>query len=158
MKRLNREQIVRLSITVAILLSGVALLPFVGMPAGAISWESLANTYTPELTVNESSGAPGSLFAFTGSGYPPLATATVYFNGEALGQVAIDDQGGATFVLNTTGVAPGSYNVTLEVDSNASATESIELIEEGETVTPPPGFEGPTVFVNQPLFLPIVFD
>lgn len=158
MNRLNREQIVRLSITLAILLSGVALLPFVGMPAGAISWESLANTYTPELTVNESSGAPGSLFAFTLSDYPPLTTATVYVNGEALGQIEIDDQGGATFVLNTKGASPGTYNVTLEVDSNASATASIELVEDGETVTPPPGFEGPTVHVNQPIFLPVILS
>lgn len=158
MNRLNKEQIVRLTITLAILLSGVALLPFVGMPAGAISWESLANTYTPVLTVNENSGAPGSLFALSGSDYPPSTTATVYVNGGARGQIEIDDQGGATFVLNTLGAAPGSYNVTLEVDSNASATVSIELVEDGETVTPPPGFEGPTIFINRLVFLPVIID
>ena len=157
MKRLSKEQIFRLSITLVILLSGVAMIPFVDLPTGAIGWESLASVYTPELSVNENSGAPGSNFAFTGADYPPDSQATVYFSGEAIGQVMTDEQGGATFILGTTGVEPGSYNITLEVDSNASGTVSIELIDGGETVTPPPGFEGQTVYVNPPTFLPIIF-
>lgn len=157
MNRLNRDQILRLSIALALLFSGVALIPFVDLPTGAIGWESLASVYTPALSANETTGAPGSRFAFSGSDYPPDSAATVYFDGATLGQVMTDAQGAAAFVLDTTGAEPGSYNVTLEVDGNASATESIELIDGGATVTPPAGFTGPTVYVNPPTFLPIVY-
>lgn len=157
MNRLNKEQIIRLSITLIILLSGAAMIPFVDLPAGAIGWESLASVYTPELTVNEVSGAPGSRFAFTGADYPPNSPATIYFNGDTLVQLMTDAQGGATFILDTAAVAPGQYNVTLEVDSNASATASIELIDGAETVAPPAGFEGAIVYVNQPVLLPLIF-
>jgi hypothetical protein len=70
-----------------------------------------------------------------------------------------DAGGTATFKLNTTGAAPGTYNVTLEVDINATATESIELVEPGPTVTPPVGFDGPTFFLDfpNPVFLPIAY-
>jgi hypothetical protein len=37
-------------------------------------------------------------------------------------------------LLNTIGAAPGQYNVTLEVDINASATQSIELVAGGTVV------------------------
>lgn len=156
MNRLNKEQIARLSITLLILFSGVALLPFVNLPAGAIGWESLAGAYAPELSVDEDSGAPGSLFAFTGSGYPPHSLATIYIDAEASGQVLTDAQGGATFILNTVGANAGVYNVTLEVDANASATENIEIIAGDTLLTLPTGFAGPTVYINPPLFLPVV--
>ena len=156
MKHLNKEQIFRLSITLIILLSGVAMIPFIDLPAGAIGWESLADVYTPDLTVNEDSGAPGSHFAFTGAGYPPNSQATIYFSGEAIGQIMTDEQGGATFILDTSEVEPGSYNVTVEVDSNATATANIQLIDGGEMVTPPAGFEGQTFYANPHIFLPII--
>jgi len=156
MNRLNREHIVRLSITIVILFSGAAMIPFLDFPVGAIGWESLAGVYSPDLSVNEDSGAPGSLFAFTGSDYPPLSPAIVYVNGEPSGQVMTDANGGATFALHTGGATPGQYNVTMEINSNASATESIELIAEGDIVTPPPGFEGPTIYIGQPIFLPLI--
>ena len=156
MNRLNNEQIVRLAITLAIIFSGAATIPFLDLSAEAINWESLANTYVPELTVNEATGAPGSRFAFTGSNYPPQQTATIYVNGEALGQIETGEQGEAAFVLNTLSAALGAYNVTLEVNINATATESIELIEDGPAVTPPPGFEGPIFYINPPVFLPAI--
>lgn len=157
MKSVNKDKIIRFGLLLVILLSGVAMIPFVDLPVGAIGWESLAGVYAPELTVNETSGAPGSTFAFTGSGYPPNSLATVYVNGEASGSVRMDGGGSATFKINTIGVAPGPLNVTLEVDINASATQSIDLVESGSPVTPPEGFDGPTFFAGHPVFLPVFF-
>jgi len=156
MNRLNREHIVRLSITLVILFSGAAMIPFLDLPVGAIGWELLAGVYSPDLSVNEDSGAPGSLFAFTGSDYPPDSLATIFVNGRASGQMMTDDKGKADFILNTTAATSGQYNVTMEVNSNASATESIELVDEEEIVTLPPGFDGPTIYVGQPIFLPLI--
>ena len=48
MKSLNREQITRLALTFVILLSGVAMIPFVDLPVGAIGWESLTGVYEPD--------------------------------------------------------------------------------------------------------------
>lgn len=156
MKSLSKEQLIRLSLTLVILLSGLAMIPFVDLPVGAIGWQALAGVYEPELSVNESSGAPGSVFAFTGTGYPPNSLATVYVNGDDEGAIMTDGNGVATFKLNTLGAAVGIYNVTLEVDINASATRSIELKEGDDQVTPPGGFEGPSIYLGSPTFLPVI--
>lgn len=156
MIRFGREQTVRVALALIILMSGVAMIPFLNLPTEAIGWEMLAGVYSPDLSVNESSGAPGSTFAFTGSGYPSISPATVYVNGEAVGQVMMDGAGNGTFKLNTLGAAPGQYNVTLEVDSNASATQSIDLDPSGSIVSPPDGFDGPTFFLGSPIFLPVI--
>lgn len=156
MSRLNQETVVRIVLTLAVLLAGVALVPFIDQPLKAIGWELFAGVYSPTLNVNETSGAPGSVFAFTGSGYPPNSVATVYVNGNPVGAVMTDPGGAASFLLNTIGAAPGQYNVTLEVDINASATQSIELVSGGTTVTPPPGSTGETFFINHVIFLPSI--
>ena len=159
MKALNKEQIARLTLTLVILLFGAAMIPFVDMPVGAIGWKILTGVYEPDLSVNETSGAPGSTFAFIGSNYPPNSLATVYVNGEARGSVMTDAGGTATFKLITTKAAPGQYNVTLEVDINATDTQSIQLVDSGSIVTPPEGFEGPTFFLgsSNPIFIPVIY-
>jgi hypothetical protein len=151
---LNQETVVRIVLTLAILLAGVALVPFISRPVKAIGWELFASVYTPSLDVNATSGAPGSVFAFTGSGYPPNSTAVVYVNGNAVGSVMTNGSGAAAFLLDTAGAEPGPYNVTLEVDINASATRNITLISGGTTVTPPPGATGPSFLVENVIFLP----
>lgn len=150
------EKVVRLALSLLILLSGVAMIPFVDVPVEAISWELLAGVYEPSLNVDEDSGAPGSVFAFTGSDYPPNREATIYVNGREIGRVMTNAGGSTTFTLDTTGAAVGQYNVTLEVDINASATESIELIAGEPTVTPPPGFTGPGFSLRSLNYLPAV--
>jgi hypothetical protein len=156
MKFLNREQAIRLSLVLVIFLAGAAMIPFVDLPVGAINWSSLAGAYAPELKVNESIGAPGSIFAFEGSGYPPLSLAKVYANGLPVGSVTTDDDGSATFMIETTGAYEGIYNVTMEVDINASATTSIELEDGQPLVMPPGGFEGPTFSIGDFLYLPAI--
>ena len=153
---LKNETVTRIILTLAILLAGVALVPFIGQPLKAIGWELFAGVYSPVLDVNETSGAPGSIFAFTGSGYPPNNMATIYVNGNSVGAVMTDPAGAASFLLNTIGAAPDQYNVTLEVDINASATQSIELVSGGTVVTPPPGSTGDTFFINYVIFLPSI--
>ena len=132
------------------------MVTFVDMPAEAISWELLAGAYEPSLDVDEDSGAPGSVFAFTGSDYPSNSQAVVYVNGRRVGSLMTDAGGMATFTLSTTGAAEGEYNVTLEVNINASATESIELRAGEPTVTPPPGFEGPNFSMQVLTYLPVI--
>ena len=155
-KNLNRETAVRIALGMVILLSGLAMVPFVDRPASKISWELLAGVYAPMLTANATSGAPGSVFAFTGSDYPPNSLATIYVDGQWRGTVMTDGSGMATFLLDTIGSPVGQYNVTLEVDINASATQSIQLVTGGQVVTPPPGFPGPTVNLVYARFFPVV--
>jgi hypothetical protein len=69
MRQLKQETVVRIGVTL-VLLAGSALAPFVSQPVKAIGWELFAGVYSPVLNVNETSGAPGSVFAFTGSGLP----------------------------------------------------------------------------------------
>lgn len=152
----QREKVVRIALTLVILLSGLAMIPFIDIPVEAISWELLAGVYEPSLDVNEDSGAPGSVFAFTGSDYPPNSEAAVYVDGRQVGSVMTDANGTATFTLNTLGLDPGSYNVTLEVDVNASATEGIELIVGEPTVTPPVGFTGPSLSARMLTYMPVI--
>ncbi len=157
MQRFSRDQIIRITLTAVILLSGLAMVPFIDLPAqAAITWQSLAGVYEPELTVNEPLGRPGSVFAFTGSNYPPNTLATAYVDGQALGQVTIGGSGVGTFMVNTLGAPIGQYNVTLEVDINASATTGVELADSGPLVMPPPDFPGPTFNLGFVLYLPLV--
>ena len=156
MRRVKSDSLIRGGIALFILLTGVAMIPLINLPAERIGWDLFAGVYTPELTVNASSGAPGSVFAFTGSNYPPHSTAHLYVNGELFGEVPIDGNGVGTFLLDTTWAAAGAYNVTLEVDINASATELIQLVVGGPLVSPPAGFPGLEFELVNPVFLPAV--
>lgn len=156
MQRFNRELLSRLSLTLLVLLAGLAMIPYVDLPNTAVGWEMLAGVYTPELNVNESSGGPGSAFLFTGTNYPPNSVATIYVDGEPVGMVTTDGAGMGMFLINTLGAPPGEYNVTMEVDVNASATESFELVDDQEPVLPPPDFSGPTFFLGPAIYLPVI--
>lgn len=156
MQKFSRETITRMLITLFILLSGMAMVPFIDSPVQAITWRSLAGVYEPELAVNEDTGRPDSVFAFTGSNYPADSMAMVYANGEPLGSVMTDSAGMATFMIDSAGADIGQYNITMEVDINASATTSIALQTDGQLVTPPPGFPGPTFDLGHVIHLPFV--
>jgi hypothetical protein len=157
MNGLQQEKVTRLALTLVILLSGVALIPFIDIPVEAITWKLLAGVYEPSLDVDKDSGAPGSVFAFTGSNYPPINNATIYVNGSQIGSVMTDTNGMATFLLVTNGASVGQYNVTMEVDINHSATEDIELNSSEPIVIPPPGFVGPEFSLMLRTFLPAAF-
>lgn len=158
MQQFSRENLIRFALTITILLMGVLLLPFIHVSADTITWQSLAGVYEPELTVLEDAGEPGSIFAFIGTNYPADSLANVYVDGELLGTVMTDGDGSAQFMIDSTGAQPGPYNVTMEVDINASATSSIDLVSDGDVILPPPDFEGPTFNLAYVLYLPIVKD
>ena len=156
MSRMKHKSTHRILLTLLILAAGLVMIPFIDMPATAIGWELFAGVYTPVLDVNATTGAPGSVFFFTGSNYPPNSPATIYIDGRPAGMVTTDGSGAASFFVNTLGAASGSYNVTLEANINASATRSIDLVAGGQTVAPPPGATGPTAFINDVIFLPVI--
>lgn len=154
--KLNRELFTRMVIAGLILMSGLALVPFLDLPQTTLGWEQFAGIYTPELVVEPEIGRPGSTFTGTGSNYPPNSLATLYVDGEPLGLVLIDGNGSAIFYINTNGSSEGVYNVTLEVDINASATDTFQLISDGPFIPAPTNPAGTIFYLNNVLYLPVI--
>ena len=127
MKNIKRESFIRLIVALIILLSGVAMIPHIVLPTQALNWQLFANVYEPDLTVNYPDGRPGSYFTFTGSNFPANTTASILVNGDHLGQVLIDGDGNVSFIINTDGVEPGQYTITVDAGANASASQSFTL-------------------------------
>ncbi len=144
MKQFTLRTIVRALFALVILLAGVAMVPYVDRPAAALEWRMMAGVYAPELAVHASEGALGSQFAFTGSGFPAHKPATVFVNGRYLGRVMTDGQGMAQFIVQSppSPLALGHYDITMEVDMNASATQGFTLREDAPLVWAPAGFMG----------------
>ena len=152
-----KEAVSRLMITAFVLLGGLLLLPFVGNARAAINWEVFGSVYTPDLSVSDNRGAPGSQFAFTGSGYQPNRLAAVFVNGQVVGGVITDGNGTATFIIDVTGVPDGELTVVLETDANVSAFKTITVDSAEPVVSPPGGFSGATFgTVGHSTFLPLV--
>lgn len=153
MKQLSQRTLMRTVVALVILLAGVAMVPYVDRPAAALEWRMMAGVYAPELTVHASEGAPGSQFAFTGSGFPAHRPATLFVNGRYLGRVMTDDQGSAQFIVQSPAshLALGHYDITMEVDMNASATQGFSLSSEASLVWAPDGFVGPVFGFGQRL-------
>ncbi len=152
----KRESVLRMAIVLAIMLSGLAMVPFVELPTYALGWTLFANIYEPELAVNEAIGAPGSVFTFTGSNYPGDSLAMIYVDGSEIGTVMTDSSGMASFLIDTAGALLGVVNVTMEVDINASATQSVELVVDGAIVLPTDTL-GPIFEIGNPVYLPTIF-
>ncbi|MCB8977240.1 MAG: hypothetical protein H6657_07430 [Ardenticatenaceae bacterium] len=144
MKTFTLRTIVRSVVALVVLLSGLAMIPYFDRPAAALEWRMMAGVYAPELSVHASEGALGSQFAFTGSGFPAHQPATLFVNGRYLGRVMTDEHGMAQFVVQspTSRLALGHYDVTMEVDMNASATQGFTLSEDAPLVWAPDGFMG----------------
>ena len=157
MSRARKEAVIRLFITTFILLGGVLLLPYVGNARAAINWELFGAAYTPDLSVSDNTGAPGSQFAFTGTGYQPNQLAIVYVDGDMVGGVVTDGNGTGSFIIDSTGVADGDLTVVMETDANVSAFKTITIDGIEPVVNPPGGFSGPTFGTSgNNTFLPLV--
>lgn len=80
----------------------------------AVGWEGVIMHYgtTPELSVNYSSGVPGSYFTFSGTDFPPDETVMVYANTAYLGAVTSDSSGNISFILSTMDSDEGAYLIT----------------------------------------------
>jgi hypothetical protein len=147
-----------LLIALAVVFSGLALVPVMGLPSTGFRWQRYANAYAPTtLDVNHSSGQPGSFFTVTGANYPPSATATILANGVALGDVQTDGNGNLVFVIDTTGAALGYYTVVASPAPNVSTR--FTLVQNGpqwpQDVTAPV-LQLPADIAQQVVFLPVV--
>lgn len=81
---------------------------------------------TVALTINYTTGAPGSFFNITGTGYPANGTATISINGEIVGTVLTGQDGGFSITLQTTpNSGEGTFMVT--VSMNPSVTIQYQL-------------------------------
>jgi len=158
MKQTSKEAVSRLFITGFVLLIGILLLPYVGNARASISWELFGAAYTPDLSVEDNKGAPGSQFAFTGSGYPANQLAVIFVNGDVVGSVMTDGSGTGTFIIDSTGVPDGVLTVVMETDSNMSAFKDVTVDSLEPVVTPPSGFVGKTLgTAGFNTYLPILF-
>ena len=153
----------RLVIALAVLLSGLALVPYVGLPAAAFNWQRFAGAYPyqpPTLEIDHDSGKPGSFLNVTGHHYPANSTATIKINNHTLGTVQTDATGSFGFQINTASADEGTYFVTVTV--NPSATIRFTL-DQNAPLYPQSG-SGPIIIVPASIaftrfvYLPIVFS
>ncbi|MFZ1398798.1 MAG: hypothetical protein WAS33_17965 [Candidatus Promineifilaceae bacterium] len=79
----------------------------------------------PKLTMNYTSGAPGSYFNILGQYFPANSTATLSVNGRTVGTVPVSSGGTFAFTLTTTNADEGTYFVTASV--NPTATKQFVL-------------------------------
>lgn len=112
----------------------------------------------PGLTLDYSSGAPGSFFNVSGDGFPPNQTASVTVNGASMGSLPTTASGTFTFTLTTARADEGFYDVTVSV--NPSATVKFTL-DASEPVRPQEGnyttFDvSPGVAYTHEVYLPLV--
>jgi hypothetical protein len=143
----------RVVIALVILISGLALVPLVGMPAQAFGWQRYAGAYQPDLAINHISGRTGSYFRITGSGFLPDSLATVRVNGIVVGTVPTDGAGALDFSVSTNQADLGSYTVTV----SGGASDSVQFIlVPGGPLWPQQGV-GPVLFVPTViLYLPVI--
>ena len=80
----------------------------------------------PTLTMNYTTGQPGSFFTVIGEGYSPDSTATITVNGHTLGTALVDASGALTFILDAALAGEGSYYVTVKVNPSATARFTLE--------------------------------
>ncbi len=138
------EIVGRTLIALLIMASGTALVANANREEVPLNWRLLAGGYEPDLEVNHDKGAPGSIFAFVGVGYPPNSLATVYADGLIVGHVTTSNLGILTFMIDSEGGSEGRYFITASVGGNASDTKDFDL-EWDEPMWPaPPDFPGPT--------------
>ena len=96
----------------------------------------ILNASMPPLSINHTSGGPGSFFTITGHGFPPNRTATFVVNSYTLGDVATDAAGDCLFLLGIEQADEGRYVVSATVDRSASTSF---VIASGEPVHPQEG-------------------
>lgn len=151
------QGLMRFGIATLVLCSGLALTPFVGMPAGAFGWQQYAAAYQPTLWVNFDSGRAGSVFRVEGQGFTPNGNAPILINETNVGQVPVDGAGRVDFRLTTTQANNGRYTVRVggslaETVFAVSASEPLRDAAGGGQTLDVPG--GIAAFLRQ--YLPII--
>jgi len=144
--------------------SGLVLIPFVGIQNQSFHWQNYAGVYetptptgtAPELALDFDSGAPGSYFVITGTGFAPGSILGVRANGNLLGNTQADQTGNLNFRLNTTIASLGRY----DVEAGAVADEVTFVLFPNGPIHPPTGggqvFNVPPGIAIIEAFLPFV--
>jgi len=159
------QNIYRILLALSVLLSGIALVPFVHVPAETFEWQRYAGVYEePDFEVNYLTGKPGSYFHFLGTGFEattglaPNSTVTVSANDNVLFSTTTDGLGNVQFNLSTASASVGSYYITVE-NGNIALTVKVILSED----TPLRPLEGPGDVFELPggiaiseLYLPVI--
>ncbi len=116
----------------------------------------------PALSINYSTGAPGSTFTVDGSDYPAGATVTVRINNREIapsGPIQTDEEGSFRFLVSTAGASESVYAVEASVGETALSV--FFRLDTAYPVRPQEG-DGPVVSVpagialNRPIYLPAV--
>jgi hypothetical protein len=96
----------------------VILQRYPAFPDPADKWERFSHDATPvELTVNYTTGAPGSAFNITGTNFPINSVAWIYVNDQLVGTVFTGETGDFTFTFVTDpNSEEGDYFVTVTVN------------------------------------------
>ncbi|MGC9334175.1 MAG: ABC transporter substrate-binding protein [Anaerolineae bacterium] len=92
---------------------------YAAFPDPAGKWDAFVAADQPEVAINYDSGAPGSFFNVTGSGFPPDGTAFVVVNDTLLGSVPVSAGGDVAFTLSTGEADPGGYHLRVSVNPSA---------------------------------------
>lgn len=98
--------------------------PYFLRPELALDPTSICEPPAPVLSINHSTGKPGSYFTVTGVNFPPSKIVSIQINGETITTpvISADSSGNLSFILDTSNAGPGVYLVT--VTSKESATTS----------------------------------
>jgi len=118
----------------------------------------ILNAIQPILSINYTSGSPGSFFTLSGSDFPPDSTATIVVNGRTLGTISTDSAGNFVFLLNTDQADEGHYIVTVTVNPSASVRF---ILDSNEPIRPQEGsgtiFDVPSgIAFSSFVYLPLV--
>ena len=152
------KNLTRIMIAIAVFVSGVALVPFVGMPTTGFRWQQYADAYIPmTLEINHTEGTPGSYFSVFGTNFTPDSQITILVNSLELGQVTSDSTGNFMFIINTFGAEMGNYIVSTNMDTNPYVAFVLEdqgfmHPKEGEG----PEFSLPSDIASRLLHLPLI--
>lgn len=118
----------------------------------------ILNAIQPTLSINYTSGSPGSLFTLSGSDFPPDSTVTIVVNGRTLGTLSTDSVGNFVFLLTTDQADEGHYIITATVNPSASERFVLDWNEpirpqegSGTTFTVPSG-----IAYTHLIYLPLV--
>ncbi len=109
------KNLIRITVVMVIFLSGVLLVPAMGLPTQGFNWQRYANVYDQaSLEINHESGAPGSFFSISGSNFSSKTMVNIYANGVLLGNLETSEFGDLLFLIDSTGAGDGYYLIQVQ--------------------------------------------
>ncbi len=114
-------------------------------------WDTFAAPSVPVLELNHSSGAPGSYFNLSGTGFPADSEVFIMANNAIVSSMQVDSSGAISFTLGTIQAKPGDYHLRLTANPSAGVLMTLDM---GQPTWPREG-ELPVIFLVQPLTIHI---